>query len=113
MDIVLIVRVTARKSEVEQPRAGGRGEAEDAEAREACSAGELRSPLVPTERNGVGRGVLRGGERGRERAHEAKPQARPDQSGLQVRTKRVTVYPFTPVTGLPRMHSYAPPPTSN
>src|SRR5437773_1685918 len=104
--------LSPRRSEVGQPRAGRRGEAEDAEGREARPAGELRSPLVPTERNGVGRGVLRGGEGGREREHEAKRQARRDQSGLQVRARRLTIHRFNQIASLPTCHCEATRPAS-
>src|SRR5213080_784175 len=51
LDIFPLVRVAARQSEVEQPRARRRGEVEDTEARKARPAPELRCPLVLVKRN--------------------------------------------------------------
>ena len=104
--------VTARESEVEQPRTGGRGEAEDPQACKARPAGELRRPLVPMERNGIGRGVLRAGESGRERERQAKRQARREQSGLQVRARRLTIHRFRQVARASRSHWEATRPAS-
>src|SRR5882762_7855535 len=108
-----VMRVAACEAEVEQPRAGRRGEAEHAEACEARPAGELRSPLALMERNRVGRGVLRRSETGRERERQAKRQARREHSGLLVRARRLTIHGSDQIASLPTCHCEATRPASS
>jgi len=112
-EVCLIVRVTACEAKSRSHARVGAVKRSTPRLAKLVPPANCAAPLVPMERNGVGRGVLRRSETGRERERQAERQAGLEHSGLQVRARRLTIHRSNQTASLPMYHCEATRPASS